>query len=100
MAAPMATQRSGSTSARGCIPSSLLESALHERRPRRAADEQDFIDVGDRQSGTAQGDMHGFERLGDIRFDHLLVFVARDFDRQVDRHPVLLEQDTLPPGVA
>ena len=54
----------------------LLEEVSDERRPRRAADEDDAIDLGRLQLGVGEGPAQAFQRPRQGRADHLLEFAA------------------------
>jgi hypothetical protein len=63
----------------------IAQAPAHHGRPGGAANEQDLIDLGGGQGSRFECDMDGSERLLDEGSDHVLIVLARQFERQVDR---------------
>ena len=69
----------------------LLDSAADERRPRSAADEDDFFHVGGRKLRIGKRLFHGAHGASDDRTDERLEGAAREF---VDEHGAVGQRET------
>jgi hypothetical protein len=85
----MATQRSGSTSPRGCSLSSSSSRRAHQ---------EDLVDIRHGKPRAAQGHVHRVQGLVDVGLDQRLVVVARDFQGQMHRQAVVFQQVFLGKG--
>jgi NAD-specific glutamate dehydrogenase len=71
--------------ATGLFAEGLAQPPAHHGRPGGAANEQDLIDLGGGEGSRFECDMDGSQRLLDEGSDHVLIVLARQFERQVDR---------------